>query len=428
MNDTRDMERLLAEWLSTSAPDGAPEEAIENAIKATGQRRPRPTWLTILRTPPMTTERHSMVGSPTARLAYLTTLLVLATAIASAGLVAGAQLVARADEPAIANGLIAFEAEGDIWLADPDGSDVRRLTDTPEAERSPYWSPDGSRLAYLVDREDGTSDIVHTDSAGGDRLVVAHSVPDPGFNHQSWSPDGTRLTYSRLVQGGTWRVFVAQSDGSGAEQVGDSKLLARDPAWSPDGRSIAFQGGSAMVEPVEPTDQPKRGIYVMGTDGSDPRLVSRITGPSLESFWVPLWSPDSSRVATYVGEGYEHDIWVFEADGQGETMVSDGVSGNFLATWSPDGRRIAWVHGSSGVGVHPAFAAPDGSDVRILREVDIDFWDAPVWSPDGTRVIVHLGPTQAGNDLGIVDPEGQEPMTVISVSRPGGVSWQPILP
>ena len=137
MNDTRDMQRLLAEWLADSAPDGAPDEAVENAITTTSQQRPRPAWLAMLRTPPMTTQRHPMVGSPTARLVYLATVLLLATAIATAGLVAGAQLVARADEPAAANGLIAFDSEGDIWVAEPDGSNVRRLTDDPAVEREP---------------------------------------------------------------------------------------------------------------------------------------------------------------------------------------------------------------------------------------------------------------------------------------------------
>jgi Tol biopolymer transport system component len=138
------------------------------------------------------------------------------------------------DQPSAGNGLIAFDTEGDIW-ADPDGSNARRLSDGPETERGPYWSPDGTRLAFIVDTEAGNSDLVHTDASGGARIVVARGVGEK-LNHQSWSPDGTRLPYSAMVEGGTWQIFVGRSDGSGTAQLGDPDLMAKDPAWSPDGR------------------------------------------------------------------------------------------------------------------------------------------------------------------------------------------------
>jgi dipeptidyl aminopeptidase/acylaminoacyl peptidase len=440
VSDTRDMQRLLNEWLARSAPGGAPDEAVEHAITTTSQRRPRPAWLAMLRTPPMTTQRHPMVGSPTARLVYLATVLVLATAIATAGLVAGAQLVARAEEPAAANGLIAFDSEGDIWVAEPDGSNVRRLTDDPAVEREPVWSPDGTRLAFLVDGDPGRQDLVHTDTSGGDRVVAAGGLVVPAFFQQGWSPDGTQLTYSSLVEGGTSRVFVAQADGSGATQVGDPSMPAGDPAWSPDGRSIAFRGGSATTAPVEPNDPARRGLYVMDADGSNVRLVSPGADSSPDDVWMPLWSPDSSSI---VAHAVDHpgdmtaDIWVFLADGQGESRISDGDSDNYWATWSPDGRWVAWDHQVRGQGVRPAFAAPDGTDLDILDEPHLNGWE-PVWSPDGTRVVVHLGPEQAtsetwmriprGDGLGILDPKGKAEMVIIPASSAGNVSWQRLAP
>jgi len=421
VSDLCDTERLVADWLMSDTTSGAPTDVVESAIDITGRRRPRPTWLAKLRTPPMTVAQHTLVGSPSARFAYLAVVSILVAALALGGAALGARLVLDTDVPSVHNGLIAFDAEGDIWLADPDGSDVRRLTNGPETEHGPIWSPDGTRLAYLVNDERGTSDLVHSDAAGGDRIVVASGLQEPSVLPQAWSPDGTRLVYSSPGDDGTPRVFVAQADGSGTIQVGDPTLMAKDPAWSPDGRSITFQGGSATEAPVDPSDPPKRGIYVMDADGSDPRLVSQVVGKGEYAFSMPLWSPDSTRIVTYAGPYSGFDIWVFEADGGGEVRVSDSVGDHYWATWSPDGTRIAFDQQAQGVRI--AIADADGSEVRVLDEPLIDRWE-PVWSPDGTRVVVHLGPDMAGENLGIVDPDGDAEMVVIPAARPGAVSWQ----
>jgi TolB protein len=374
----------------------------------------------------MTTERHILVGSPTLRLAYLALATLLTAALAVGGVaVAANQLVTDDDGAATANGLIAFDSEGDIWLADPQGSNVRALTSTPEPERGPVWSPDGTRLAYLVKTGPGGEDLVQVDATGGDRVVVARGLVTPELTHQAWSPDGTQLTYSAaLVEAGTRRVFVAQADGSGTAQVGDPDLFSESSAWSPNGRSIAFRGGSAIAAPIDPTDPPKRGVYVMDADGSNVRLVSDVEGSGY-AFSMPMWSPDGSRIVTYANHDGAHDMWAFQADGQGEVMISDGVGDSYWATWSPDGGRIGYDKSLNGV--RAVFVDPDGSNEVTLDEPLIGNWE-PIWAPDGSRVVLHLGVGTAEDDLGIVDPEGQDPMVVIRVPTPGGVSWQRIPP
>jgi TolB protein len=337
----------------------------------------------------MTTQRRATVGAPTLRLAYLTGLLLLAIAIVGAGIGVGAQLVVRAEEPTAANGLIAFDAEGDIWLANADGSDVRRITADPAEERGPIWSRDGSRLAFMVDRGDGRTDLVTTDAEGGDRILVAASVAVPSLQHQSWSPDGLRLTYSAMVEGGRNNIFVAEADGSGPVQVGDPTLTAKEPAWSPDGRSIAFHGGTSSVEPTDPSGPAKRGVYVMDADGSNIRLVSQVVGSGGFAFSMPLWSPDGSRIVTYVGSENSHDIWVFDADGGEERNVSNSVGDDSWPTWAPDGERIAFDHFETRARV--ALVDAEGSQPFVLEDPRITNWE-PVWSPDGTRFVVHLGP------------------------------------
>jgi Tol biopolymer transport system component len=164
----------------------------------------------------------------------------------------------------------------------------------------------------------------------------------------------------------------------------------------------------------------------MGADGSDIRRVSQTGANSGYAFSMPLWSPDGTRIVTYTGQGNSpgHDIWVFRADGGGGVQVAT-EGDDYWATWSPDGQRIAYDNQL--IDVRLAFVDAEGSTPLVLDEPEIDRWE-PVWSPDGTRVVVHLGPDLAGNDLGIVDPEGEAEMVRIPATRPGGVSWQRLEP
>ena len=136
---------------------------------------------------------------------------------------------------------------------------------------------------------------------------------------------------------------------------------------------------------------------------------------------MPLWSPDSSSIVATAGDTIADnsaDILVFQADGQGESdlLGQRRRQRQLLGDLVADGRWVAWDHQAWGHGVRPAFAAPDGTALNILDEPYLNGWE-PVWSPDGTRVVVHIGPEQAtseswrsyprGNDLGIIDPTGQ---------------------
>src|SRR5262245_58032519 len=161
-----------------------------------------------------------------------------------------------------------------IWVVDVDGDgEPRRFTAGPKRDRDPRWSPDGRRLAFVSEREAKKKPQLYVMPADGGepaRLTdERNGVSDP-----VWSPDGTRLAFVARVGG--WQepdgeeekrkskparvittlkyksngegfvydrrphVFVVSATGGPARQITDGDVNDHDPAWSPDGRLIAF--------------------------------------------------------------------------------------------------------------------------------------------------------------------------------------------
>ena len=228
----------------------------------------------------------------------------------------------------------------DIWIMNSDGTDKQRLTEAPEYEDEPVFSPDGSRIAfYRYDSVTGNPDlfVMNRDGSG---LHDITNTPGASEWSPSWSPDGTRLVYQ-----GDDGLYVVDADGSDPVRITDFASGAIDyyPAWSPVGDVIAFErkAGEATF-----------GIWTVNADGTDARPV--VDGPLDEEY--PAWSPDGTHLAftrgsSFAGPYDDTEIWTVAVDGTGLTQLTADTTADFYGpTWSRDGRQIAWHSERSGAG------------------------------------------------------------------------------
>ena len=169
-----------------------------------------------------------------------------------------------------------------------------------------------------------------------------------------WSPDGRTIYFGR---------YLVRTDGSGARRLPYIPLTA---VWSPDGRRIAFARKPPRCRTAGPpcyssyTD-----IYVMNADGSGTRKLTHNARHNAE----PAWSPDGRKIAFRSTRNGNRDIYVMNADGSGKRNLTRNPARDSRPSWSPDGRKIAFVSNRDGrLEAHVMNA--DGSGQRSLTVHD----------------------------------------------------------
>ena len=118
------------------------------------------------------------------------------------------------------------------WVAGP----IRRLTNDRASDRSPAWSPGGTRIAFHSYR-DGDWDIFLMNADGYNPRRLTHSSASDAF--PVWSPDGTQIAF-QSYRDGDWDIYVMDADGSNLRRLTNNNASDESPAWSPDGTQIAF--------------------------------------------------------------------------------------------------------------------------------------------------------------------------------------------
>jgi dipeptidyl aminopeptidase/acylaminoacyl peptidase len=377
MNDAVD--RTLVDWLS-EGPDRGPQHGLERALAATRRTSQRPRWTFPGRWLPMQLAMRP-AASVSRQFLYLALIALLTVALALAALLVGSQ---RRTAPPIGlagNGVVAFDRDGSIVVATPDGQSESELPTGVANARGPVFSPDGTRLAFYGSSGGGDALFV-ADADGRNAILVSRGIELDALSTEtrpSFSPDGSRITFAGK-EGEIHRVYVSATERPAPRAVTPADLDAIDPAWSPDGAWIAFQGTRPEEQSAAGMYRAVAGLYLVAPDGGSPRAIRQGEGGDF-IYRKPQWRPvtDALMLTYLVGEPSEYDIAVLDVNSGQEDVISDAPTAEVWPVWSPDGSLLAWNAEDRLIRV----AQPDGTAVvRLSNALDYDF----VWSPDGTAL------------------------------------------
>ncbi|WP_189009007.1 PxKF domain-containing protein [Deinococcus malanensis] len=288
------------------------------------------------------------------------------------------------------NGKLAFYGVGlndpsddeygtDIFTVNPDGSDLKNLTQGVGNNFNPVWSPDGKKIAFIANRPGPDSPgpyngaLYTMNSDGTDQVNLTGE--GWGVFHASWSPDGRKLVYSAIGNGGINGLYVMNADGTAKTRLAipaasHSEARYMSPVWSSDAQRIAYVSVNPSAGPDGPAD-----IYISSPDGLK-----------------------SEKVAS---------------------MAYGGLGGTSLS-WSPDGQKLLISHG----GIYTLQVTPGSQPQRIPMPVSAGH---AVWSPDGNKLLVSVE-VERSNHPGwftgwfVTNADGSNPVHVpLYMGRP---DWQ----
>lgn len=296
-----------------------------------------------------------------------------------------------------------------IYCVPTGGGEPRRLTTGPKQDTAPAWSPDGTRLAFVSDRA-GKPQVFVLDLRGGEARQLTDA--EEGAGGPQWSPDGALILYSAKVRGegdGGEKAEGGGQQGEGREAERRDRDRGGEGGEKEAGKKQGYKPPLVVTKLKHKFDgegffdEKRRHLFVIPAEGGEARQLTA-------GDWnvgAPAWSPDGKAIAYCANRDEDRDtsevadIWVVPVEGGAGRKVTRGRGPVATPAWSPDGWSIAYVG-------HERGYAP-GANGRLLvvpaeggesRDLTAGFdrgvgtavmgdtrrgydQERPVWAPDG---------------------------------------------
>lgn len=327
-------------------------------------------------------------------------------------------------------------ARAGIYLLDTESGECRRVTHGSRADTCPAWSPDGTRLAFLSDREEPDINALYTLSLTGGEAVTLARHPG-GIRAFRWSPDGTQIAFvatdattdderkdkkelrDHRIRDANFkygRLYVVDDTGGESRLVGpEGKGHVLDFDWMPGARIVALlvPGPTADAEGSGPSEFV---LYDPGNPGPPNHVLRVATGVGQVRV-----SPDGREIAFRSRAGRvtdDHQIWVMSTGGGTPRLLTAGYEGTVEEIrWAPDGSEVRYIGFEDVWGVVGAVRL-DGEGPRDLL---------PEMQRRCGTFEPHLAQNAAGDRLAVVRQSSTEPMELWAGSVAHGLTCRTAL-
>ena len=232
-------------------------------------------------------------------------------------------------------------------------------------------------IAFSTNRNGPSGKIYVMNPDGSNQHGITNSPG--GETRPAFSPDGKKIAFVRDFKA----ILMMNPDGSGQTMVVDGasagfSYITAFPDWSPDGKKIVFNA-------IAKDSRNGADIYVINVDGTG--LTQLTTDPTDDS--SPAWSPDGTKIAfssirNPVQGDVNYEIYVMNPDGSAQTRITNNTGFDSSPAWSPDGKRIAFTSRRDGNFEVYVMNADGSNQTRLTNNPEQDS-DAK-WSPDGTKI------------------------------------------
>jgi TolB protein len=217
----------------------------------------------------------------------------------------------------------------EIYVIGAEGSNPRRATNNGSINAFPSWTPQGDGIVYTSYRHRDIPRLFLSSRGRGRPGRLLRKLRGGHAEYRGvYAPDGKSLLVVLSAPGAASDSYRVRPEGTTATALSRNRAIEVGPAWSPDGRQIAFVSDRSGAPQ----------IYVMNADGSNQRRISFLGGYNAH----PAWSPDGRWIAYESRIGGQFDLWLTDPAGSVNVPLVQHPRSDETPSWAPNSRKLAF--------------------------------------------------------------------------------------